>query len=120
MSTFPTDQEVEPYRGLRALHNADLHTRAPSAAPRQEWLIVRRPGGAGGWDEDHLTATEQAAHRLVREAEAHATAMRAELAELTGRLRALAPLVGCPEDSPLTELTAAITAALQNPKGTTP
>jgi hypothetical protein len=39
----------EPYRGVAALFNADLHAQAPSWAPREEWLVVapdvlHRPG----------------------------------------------------------------------------
>ena len=30
----------EPYRGVRGLFNADLHSFVPSWAPRDEWLVV--------------------------------------------------------------------------------
>lgn len=29
----------EPYRGVRALFNADMHTKIPDWAPRQDWII---------------------------------------------------------------------------------
>ena len=76
--TAADPREVEPYRGVRALFNADLSSYCPDYAPRQEWLVVRRPAGAGGWDEDHLTAIERAAAQLVRDAEERTLAAEAE------------------------------------------
>lgn len=121
MSTFPAEQEIEPYRGLRALHNADLHSRAPSYAPRQEWLIVRWPAGNGGWDEDHLTATERAAAQLVHDAEERQHAAETQAATATGYLRCLAEQAGVSAAVPLVDLVRELSAVLEHTtKGPTP
>lgn len=82
-------RELEPYVGVRALFNADLATHSPWYAPRQAWLVVRRPAGDGGWDEDHLAAVEKAAAELVREAEDRAKAAEDQTKTLREQLAAL-------------------------------
>lgn len=32
--------DPEPYRGVRALFNGDMHLIDPSYAPREHWLVV--------------------------------------------------------------------------------
>jgi hypothetical protein len=46
-------REVEPYRGIRAIFNADLRARQDPI--RQDWLIVPRPSSEG-WDVAHARA----------------------------------------------------------------